>query len=152
MSIVRSGCTAIAASVVLLGCGTPGTPWAPGGGMQRTQGDCTGASCQVTVTLTCSGSSCTATANPKELDVLTPHGNKVIHWKLDAPQEYSFADEAVQFAGGAPFNCTRPGAGKREVTCVDRHDAPGEYGYTMAVVKTGDPTSRIPVDPWIVNR
>ena len=152
MRTVRNACTAIAASVVLLGCETTGAPGGgPGSGM-RTQGNCTGASCQVTVTVACTGSSCTATANPKELDVETPHGNKVIQWKLDGPPEYSFADEAIQFASGAPFNCTRPGTGKREATCVDRHEAPGEYGYTMAVVKTGDPTSRIPVDPWIVNR
>ena len=149
MNIIRNACSATAACVILLGCASPG---APGGGMQRTQRDCMGASCEITVAVSCTGSSCLATAQPKELDVLLPHGMKVIHWKLDAPPGYAFADERVQFGSGAPFNCTSPGAGKREVTCVDRHEGPGEYGYTMAVVKTDDPASRIPVDPWIVNR
>jgi hypothetical protein len=146
---IRAAHVATSACVILLGCASEG---GPGGGMQRTQGDCTGASCEITVSVGCSGTLCEAKAVPKELDVLLPHGAKVIHWKLDAPDGYAFANESVQFASGAPFDCTPPGAGKRQVTCVDRHDGPGQYGYTMAVVKTGDPASRIPVDPWIVNR
>lgn len=146
---IRGAGTAVVAAVILLGCASPG---APGAGMQRTQANCSGASCEIVVSVVCTGSFCAATAQPKELDVLTPHGTKVIHWRLDAPPGFAFADERVQFASGAPFNCTPPGAGKTQVTCVDRHAGPGEYGYTMAVVKTNDPTSRIPVDPWIVNR
>ena len=146
---IHSACSVIVACVVLFGCASPG---GPGGGMQRTHADCTGASCQITVKVDCTATPCVATAIPKELDVLTPNGTKVIHWKLDAPDGYAFADEKVQFASGAPFNCTAPGAGKKEVTCVDTHGGPGEYGYTLAVVKVADPGSRVPVDPWIVNR
>ena len=140
----------LAASAVLVGCAGHRGPGLPGSGSGESS--CDGANCQITVTVDCSTAPCMAKAVPKTLDVLPPHGAKVIHWKLDAPQEYVFVDEKVEFAPGAPFRCPPPGEGKREVTCVDNHQEPGTYGYTLAVMKAGDPASRIPVDPWIINR
>ena len=147
---IRLACVAVAASVLLLGCMTSGAPGEPGGGTKGP--DCTGASCMIDVVVDCHSSPCSAMAMPKRLYVATPNGVKVILWKLHAPDGYAFAEEGVQFASGAPFTCPHPGGGQREITCNDKHEQPGEYGYTLAVVKTGDPTSRIPVDPWIVNR
>ena len=147
----RALCSAVAASFILLGCAVHDGRGTPGGGMDGTHASCTGASCQIVVTVACTDS-CTASANPKTLDVELPHGTKVILWKLDAPQGYAFADEKVQFESGAPFDCVRPGSGKREITCNDRHLATGMYSYKLDVVRTADPTRLISVDPWIVNR
>lgn len=146
----RALCAAFAASVILIGCAGHRRPGLPGSG--KDESPCTGASCQIVVKVDCMVAPCIATAIPKTLDVLLPHGAKVIHWNLDAPQGYAFADEKVQFASGAPFRCPPPGPGKTEVTCTDNHQSSGTYGYTLAVVRTGDPTSRIPVDPWIINK
>ena len=147
----RAVWTAAAAVFVLVGCAAEHRR-GPGGGSTESSAPCHGASCTIVVNLDCSVAPCRAVADPKSLEVELPGGAKVIHWRLRGQSGYAFADEKVQFAGGAPFQCTPPGAGKTEVTCVDNHHAPGTYGYTLAVVKTGDPASRIPVDPWIINR
>ncbi len=146
----RAVWTAAAAVFVLVGCAAEHRR-GPGGGSESST-PCRGASCTIIVNLDCSPMPCRAIADPKRLEVEPPGGAKVIHWKLQGQPGYAFANEPVQFAPGAPLQCTRPGEGKTEVTCVDNHHAPGTYGYTLAVVKTGDPTSRIPVDPWIINR
>jgi len=142
---------AAAALVVLVGCAEEHRR-GPGGGSTDSRLSCHGASCTIVVNLDCSVTPCRAQADPKSLEVELPHGAKVIHWMLRGQPGYAFADEQVQFAGGAPFRCPPPGAGRTEVTCVDNHQGPGMYGYTLAVVKTGDSSSRIPVDPWIINR
>lgn len=148
----RALCSAVAACFILLGCAGHDGRGTPGGGMDGTHASCMGASCQIVVTVACNAGSCTASSDPKTLDVELPHGTKVILWKLDAPQDYAFADEKVQFESGAPFDCVRPGAGRREITCTDHHQAAGKHTYKLDVVRTADPTRPIAVDPWIVNR
>lgn len=150
---IRLACVAVAASVLLLGCMTSGAPGEPGGGKQMAP-DCTGVSCTIDIVVNCDNGpdQCNVTAVQKTLYVGTPHGMKTIHWRLDAPDGYAFADDGAQFGSGAPIKCSHLGSGQKQFTCPDNHQQAGQYGYTLAVVKTGDPTSRIPVDPWIVNR
>lgn len=150
---IRLAGVAVAASVLLLGCMTSGAPRGPHGGMPK-DSDCNGASCTIHIVVNCDNGpdECDVTAVPKTLYVGMPRGNKTIHWMLDAPNGYAFADDGAQFGSGAPVRCSHIGSGQKQFTCPDNHQQAGKYGYTLAVVNTGDPTSRIPVDPWIVNR
>ena len=141
-------CSAIVACFVVVGCAAPGGRH--GGVAAGNAPECPGTTCRIDVVVECA-STCTAKADPKILVVLDRvHGAKVIQWNLTGAEGFRFADDGVKFEGGAPFQCKSPQADK--ITCTDQHQSAGAYPYTLDVVKRSDPSMRIPVDPWVVNK
>jgi hypothetical protein len=139
---------AIVACFVLLGCAAPGGRH--GGIATGNAPECPGTTCRIDVVVECA-SSCTAKADPKIAIVLNRVlGAKVIQWNLIGAEGFRFADDGVKFESGAPFQCNSPQADK--ITCTDQHQSAGAYSYTLGVVKRSDPSMRIPVDPWVVNK
>ena len=139
---------AIAACLVLVGCAAPGGPHERFVTGHRPE--CPGATCKIDVIVECSGT-CSATADPKVVVVLNQiAGTKLIQWNLTGEDGFRFADGGVTFESGAPFDCDPPQSDR--VVCHDRHNGPGAYSYTLDVVRIDNPTIRIPVDPWVVNK
>lgn len=136
---------AIVACFVVLGCATARRDFS-------TQGisfECTGASCDIDVFAECVSGACAATVDKKIL-VVRNQGATVIHWSLHADPEFDFAGSGARFGSGAPLQCNAPVA--RKITCVDTPHGSGEYEYKIDVVKSGNPPTTIPVDPWVVNK
>ena len=139
-----AGWSVVAACLVVLGCATP-----RGSSRAAISSECHGASCEIDVSVECVSGACAATADKKIL-VVNDRGAVVIQWNLRAGPDFRFADTGVRFSSGTPLQCNRPQPAK--ITCVDTNQGPGTYEYKLDVVRTGNPSTTIPVDPYFVNR
>jgi hypothetical protein len=74
----------------------------------------------------------------------------VLIWRLDAGSGYTFPDDAITFqkAPEGEFRCNVNG-NRTQVHCNDRNSRPGEYKYTVKVLKDGQPLP--PLDPFVYN-
>lgn len=135
-------CAALA-SIGLLGCAATQTQ-----GLQ-TVGCNPGGVCKVTVTVV----DCSITLDPNDLSVPLPRGRKQIHWDI-AGSDYVFAYNGIVIRDmGGDFDQPELSGDGKKFKWGNKHTVPGEYKYSVNVVKTGLNPANCPThDPRILNQ
>ena len=139
----KSWLCAALASIGLLGCAATQMP-----GLQ-TVGCNPGDVCKVAVTVV----DCNITVDPVDLSVPLPRVRQQIHWDI-AGSDYVFAYNGIVISGmGVEFDQPELSGDGKKFKWRDKHTRPGDYKYSLNVVRTGlNPANCPTYDPRILNQ
>lgn len=139
----KSWLCAALACIGLLGCAAKPPP-----GLQA-PGCNPGGVCKVTVTVV----DCNITLDPDDLSVPQPRGRKQIHWDI-VGGDHVFAYNGIVISGmGGEFDQPELSGDGKKFKWGDKHTGPGNYKYSVNVVRTGLNPANCPThDPRILNQ
>ncbi len=133
----------IASTAALSGCATVSKEMAAS--------PCNQGVCFIDVSVT----DCRVTVDPEKRRIARGNRNPVIHWRLDAASfaVYRYADRGITWKRNPDNEFHTPGRanGGKHFTWADKNTQPGDYPYTVHLVRRSSGEACAPHDPSVVN-
>ncbi len=134
----------IASTASLWGCSSAPT-------QLTNAGSCNQGACFIDVTVT----DCRVSVNPDKKRIARGNKGPVIHWRMDGASfaAYRFADKGISWKRNPDNEFHAPGKANfgKHFTWTDKNSLPGDFPYTVHLVRRGTGEPCAPHDPSVVN-